>query len=88
MTSSAITDKASSSNNELKEETSSVADPSGAAAIDAKDTAAAAKSVSLPLTANEGPAATGTAGGAPVTVLPPQPVHLIRAVPGLDVRQA
>jgi hypothetical protein len=84
--SSAITDKASSSTNDLEEGTSSVANPSVAAARDAKDTAAA--SVSSPLTANQGPGATGTASSAPVTVLPPKPVHLIRAIPGLDVRQA
>jgi hypothetical protein len=86
MSSSAITDKASSSANELEEGTSSVADPSGAPAMDAKDTTAAAKSVSSPLTANEGPGALATAGRAPLTVLPPQPVHLIHAIPGLDVR--
>jgi hypothetical protein len=87
MTSSAITDKASSSTNELEEGTSSVADSTGAPEMDAKDTAAAAKSVSSQLTANDGPGAVATAGRAPLTVLPPQPVHLIHAIPGLDVRQ-
>jgi hypothetical protein len=87
MNASPVTDKASSSIHELEEGTSSVADPSGAPAMDAKDTAAAAKSVSSPLTANEGPGTIATAGRAPLTVLPPEPVHLIRAIPGLDVRQ-
>jgi hypothetical protein len=87
MSSSAITDKASSSTNELEEGTSSVANPSGAPATDTKETAAAAKSVSSPLTANEGSGAVATAGPAPLTVLPPEPVHLIHAIPGLDVRR-
>lgn len=87
MTASPITDKASSSTSELEEWISSVADPSGAPEMDAKDTAAAAKSVSSPPTANEGPGAVATAGPAPLTVLPPEPVHLIHAIPGLDVRQ-
>jgi hypothetical protein len=88
MTSSAITDNGSGSTNELEEETVSVAAPSGTAALSAGDTTAAARSISSQLTASEGPETTGTAGGASVTVLPPQPVHLIHPIHGLEVRQA
>jgi hypothetical protein len=88
MTSSAITDKGSGSTNELEEEAVSVAAPSGTAALSAGDTTTAARSVSSPLTASEGPGTTGTAVGALVTVLPPEPVHFIHATHGLDVRQA
>jgi hypothetical protein len=79
MSSSAITDKASGSTNELKNET-----------VSAGDTMAVARSVSaqLTLTASEGSETTGTAERAPVTLLAPEPVHLIHAIPGLYVRQA
>jgi hypothetical protein len=72
MTSPAIMDKGSGSTNELEEETVSVA---------------ADRSVSLQLTASEGPGTADAAGGASVTVLPPEPVHFIHAVQGLNVRQ-
>jgi hypothetical protein len=88
MTSSAITDKGTSSTNELEKETVSVATPRGTAALSAGDTTAAARSGSSQLTASEGPGTTGTADGASVTVLPPKPMHFIHAVHGLDVRQA
>ena len=88
MTSSDITDKGSGSANELEEETVSVAAPSGTAALSAGDTTATARSVSSQLTASEEPGTTGTADGASVTVLPPEPVHFIHAIHGLDVRQA
>jgi hypothetical protein len=86
MTTSGATGKTTSSASELEEGTVPVADPIVTAAMDAKDTVADAKSVSLPLTVNEGPGATGTAGATPVTALPPEPVHLTHAIPGLDVR--
>ena len=88
MTSLATTDKGSGSTNELEEETVPVAAPSGTAALSAGDTTAAARSVSSQPTASEGPGTTGTADGASVTVLPPEPVHFIHAIHGLDVRQA
>jgi len=88
MTSSAITDKGSASTNELEEETVSVAAPSDTAALSAGDTAAAARSVSSQLSESVGPGTTGTADGASVAVLPPEPVHFIQAIHGLDVRQA
>jgi hypothetical protein len=86
MTSPAITDKGSGSTNVLEEETVSVAALSGTAALSAGEASAPDKSVSSQLTANEGPRTAGTAGGASVTVLPPEPVHYIHAVHGLDVR--
>jgi hypothetical protein len=76
MTTSGATDRTTSSTNELGEGTVSVDDPIGTAA----------KSVSSPLTANDGPGATGAPVGASGTVLPTEPVHLIHAIPGLDVR--
>jgi hypothetical protein len=88
MTSLTITDKGNGSTNELGEETVSVAAPSGTAALSTGDTAAAARSVSSQLTASERLATDDTTGGASVTVLPPEPVHFIHAVHGLDVRQA
>jgi hypothetical protein len=86
MTSSAITDKGSGSTNELEEETVSVAAPSYTAALSAGDTTAAARSISSQLTTSEGPRTAGTAHGASVRVLAPEPVHFIHAIPGLDVR--
>lgn len=88
MTPPAITDKGNGSTNELEEKAVSVAAPSGTPALSAGDTTAAARSVDSQLTATEGPRMAGTAGGASVTVLPPEPVHFIHAVHGLDVRQA
>jgi hypothetical protein len=86
MTSLAIMDKGSGSTNVLEEETVSVAAPSCTAALSAGETTAADKSVSSQLTASEEPGTAGTAGGASVIVLPPEPVHYIHAVHGLDVR--
>jgi hypothetical protein len=86
MTYLAITDKSSSSTDELEEETASVAPPSGPASLSARDTAAAARSVSSQLTAGGEPGTTGTTDGASVTVLPlpPEPVHFIHAIPGCN----
>jgi hypothetical protein len=86
MTSPATTDKGCGSTNELEEETAPVAAPSDTDALSAGDTTAAAKSVSSKLTASEGSRTAGTAGGAAVTVLPPEPVHFIHAVHELAVR--
>jgi hypothetical protein len=88
MTSPAITDKGSGNTNELGEKTVSAAAPSGTAALSVGDTTAADRSVSSQLTASERLATDDTTGGASVTVLPPEPVHFIHAVHGLDVRQA
>jgi hypothetical protein len=88
MTSPAITDKGSGSTDELEGETVSAAAPNGTAALSAGDTTAAAKPVSSQLAASEGPGTAGTAGGASVTVLPPEPVDFIHGVHGLTVRQA
>jgi hypothetical protein len=87
MTSPAIMDKGSGSTNELEEETVSVAAPSGTVALSTGNMTAADRSVSLQLTASEGPGTADAAGGASVTVLPPEPVHFIHAVQGLNVRQ-
>ena len=88
MTSSTITDKGSGSTNQLEEETVSVAALNDTAALSAGDTIAAARSVSSRLTVGEGSKTASTTHGASVTVLAPEPVHFIHAIPGLDVRQA
>ncbi len=88
MTPSPITEMGSGSTNEREEEKVSIAAPSGTLALSAGDTTAAAGSVSSQLTASEGPGKTGATDGASVTVLPPEPVHSIQAIKGLDVRQA
>ncbi|KAE9375862.1 S-adenosyl-L-methionine-dependent methyltransferase [Stipitochalara longipes BDJ] len=85
MPSSAMSDKASGSTNELEKEGVSKATPSNTAALSVGDTAAAAKSLSSQQSVTEEPETTGTAGSGSVTVLPPEPVHFIHAIPGLDV---
>ncbi len=87
MTSSATTDRGSSSTDDLEEKTVSIAPPSGTAALSAGDTTAAARSVSSKLTAREELGMTGAVDDAPVTVLPPEPVYFIHAINGLDVRK-
>jgi hypothetical protein len=81
-----LADKDSGSTNEPEEKTVSVAASSGTAALSADETTAADKSITLQLTAGKGPGTAGTPGGASVIVLPPEPVHYIHAVHGLDVR--
>ena len=87
MTSSAPTDEGSGSTNELEEETKSIDATSGSGTFSAGDTTAAARSVSSQLNASKEPGTTATADGTSVTVLPPEPVHFIHAIQGLDVGQ-